>query len=98
VRSRLLMTLSKSALASSLGLKFSPVGRTAALDGFAIGALISGAFLLMVASATPGTRPGRPALFRWLSAWWPRRPAHPPAVRRALPLGRPVGRHAATGR
>jgi hypothetical protein len=61
---------SKEMLASGLGFRVSQAVRTQALDGFAIGALISGFCLLMMTSTGRAGRLGR-SLF----AWHHRRPA-----------------------
>lgn len=61
---------SKEMLSSGLGFRVSRTVRTGLLDGFAIGALISGVCLLMMTSER---RTGRPA--RSLFAWRRRRPA-----------------------
>jgi hypothetical protein len=71
---------SKEMLSSGLGFRVSRTVRTSLLDGFAIGALISGVCLLVMTSQRGTARPAR-SLFAW------RRRRHAP--RHAAPPGLP---------
>jgi hypothetical protein len=111
MHSPVISTASKAALDSGVGLRLlsiriSPAVRTGFLDLFSIGALLSGICLLAVTS--PGRLQRLTRLGQRLAL--PRRPsrarrarARRAAPRRTVPrhagtLGRPVGRHAASGR
>jgi hypothetical protein len=86
---------SKAAEASGLGFRVSRTVRTSVLDGFAIGALISGVCLLMMNNPSRAGRLGR-SLFGWRRRPAPRHAAPQPGltgwVAGLLP-GREMARH-----
>ena len=87
---------SKAAEASGLGFRVSRTVRTGLLDGFAIGALISGFWLLLMTNQRRTPRPAR-SLFGWRRRRpAPRHAAPPPGltgwVAGLLP-GREMARH-----
>jgi hypothetical protein len=85
---------SKAVLTSGLGFRVSRTVRTGLVDGFAIGALISGVCLLVMTSQRQTTRPGR-SLFGWRRRPAPRHAAPPglPGWVSALLPGREMARH-----
>ena len=86
---------SKAAEASGLGFRVSRTVRTVLLDGFAIGALISGVCLLMMTNQRRAARPGR-SLFTWRRRRPAPRHAAPPGLPgwvSALLPGREMARH-----
>jgi len=72
---RVIWAASTAVLASGLGLRISPAVRRDSLDGFAIGALLSGACLLLASSPR---RPGRSLFTRRRRRPAPRHAAPPP--------------------
>lgn len=86
---------SKAAEASGLGFRVSRTVRTGLLDGFAIGALISGFCLLLMTSQRRTARPAR-SLFGWRRRRPAPRHAAPPGLPgwvAALLPGREMARH-----
>jgi hypothetical protein len=86
---------SKEMLSSGLGFRVSRTVRTSLLDGFAIGALISGVCLLVMTSQRQNARPAR-SLFAWRRRRPAPRHAAPPGLPgwvAALLPGREMARH-----
>jgi hypothetical protein len=86
---------SKEVLSSGLGFRVSRTVRTGLLDGFAIGALISGFCLLVMTSQRRNAPPAR-SLFAWRRRRPAPRHAAPPGLPgwvAALLPGREMARH-----